>query len=112
MSHKVHYRNWTDANSFGNETICHRDANDVDYTTPDPDLVTCASCRKNLPKALERETFVLNKYKNAVSVHPETGEVLPYGYTWVRNFLYGGWVKEHVMTPYFCSVGSETYWST
>ena len=110
MRSKLHYRKWSDQNHYDTETLCSRHSDDVDYTE-NPFAVTCSVCSRKLPKALEREKSVMKKYANAVSVHPETGEVLPYGYTWVRNLVYGGYVREHVMTPHFCSVGSETYWS-
>lgn len=33
-------------------------------------------------------------------------------YREVRNIMSGKIVKEHYLTPYYCSVGSETYWSS
>lgn len=111
MRTKLHYLKWSDSNTgFDTTTLCNRDYMDVDYTV-NPESVSCSFCKRRLPKALEHEKSVQWKYDNAVTIHPETGEELPYGYTWVRNLLCGGYVKEHVMTPHFCSVGSETYWS-
>jgi hypothetical protein len=34
------------------------------------------------------------------------------GYRWVQNLMTGRWVQEPVDTPWHCSVGSETYWSS
>lgn len=33
-------------------------------------------------------------------------------YREVRNIMSGKIVREHYLTPYSCSVGSETYWSS
>jgi hypothetical protein len=34
------------------------------------------------------------------------------GYRWVQNLMSGKYVEEAIDTPYFCSVGSESYWSS
>lgn len=34
------------------------------------------------------------------------------GYHWVKSAMNGVWVEEPIDTPFFSSVGSETYWSS
>jgi hypothetical protein len=34
------------------------------------------------------------------------------GYRWVMNIMSGKWIEEADGTPFFMSVGSETYWSS
>lgn len=34
------------------------------------------------------------------------------GFHWVMNLMSGKWIQEEDGTPFFMSVGSETYWSS
>jgi hypothetical protein len=74
--------------------------------------------RKDGKRLLERVEIIADNINDAnevaielVKKDPKFSFELHKSYNDVRNLLSGKIVKEHYLTPYCCSVGSETYFS-